>query len=236
LNLAFPDQPVEAGAQRDADLFASRYGVDGPDGTTLIELVAPLGITRERVRQIIEKLTERSSQFEFGIPVLDSLRLACASHLPCPVSVLNNQVRTQLGEHLTLQDACLFANDLFGKRIVRMSETVVQPSGLRIDPWAYDPGEDDVVQVEDVKAVRSVVYAMIRSCGVAHLPTVAGAALLTHGLQSTSLANMLQSVERFEWLDADRTWLVRPGKTQPQHRPERCTQGLHGCTRAGRHR
>jgi transcriptional regulator with XRE-family HTH domain len=205
-NLAFPDRPIEAGAQRDADLFACRYGANGPHGTTLIELAAPLGITRERVRQIIEKLTERSSQFEFDIPVLDSLQLACALHLPCPVSVLNNQVRTQLGEHLTLEDACLFANELLGKRIVRMSELTTQPGGLRIDPWAYGPGEGNVVQVEDVKAVRSVAYAMIRSCGVAHLPTVAGAASLTHGLQGASLANMLQSVEGFEWLDADRLW------------------------------
>ncbi|KWZ56308.1 hypothetical protein WS92_10675 [Burkholderia sp. MSMB1588] len=87
-----------------------------------------------------------------------------------------------------------------------MSDPVMQPGGLRIDPWAYGPGQDDVAQVEDVKAVRSVAYAMIRSCGVAHLPTVAGEASLTHGLQGASLANMLQSVEGFEWLDADRLW------------------------------
>lgn len=215
-NLAFPDQPIEAGAQRDADLFACRYGVKGAEGTTLNKLAAPLGITRERVRQIIEKLIERSSQFEFDIPVLDTLQLVCASHLPCPVSLLNNQVRTQLGEHLTLEDACAFANDLLGKRIVRMSEPVTQPGGSRIDSWAYGPSEDDVVHIEDVKAVRSVAYAMIRSCGVAHLPTVAGTAPLTHGRGCTSPANMLQSVTGFEWLDADRSWFWF-GPEKPGH-------------------
>ncbi|WP_306715813.1 helix-turn-helix domain-containing protein [Burkholderia dolosa] len=215
-NLAFPDRPIEVTAQRNADLFACRYGVSGAEGSTLQELAAPLGITRERVRQIIEKLIERSSLFEFDIPVLDTLQFVCASHLPCPVSVLNIELRTQLGEHLRLEDACAFANDLLGKRIVRMSEPVAQPGGLRIDSWAYGPTQDDVVQIEDVKAVRSTAYAMIRSCGVAHLPTIAGTASLTDGRRCTGAANMLESVEGFEWLDTDRSWFWF-GPEKPAH-------------------
>ncbi|WP_367315532.1 helix-turn-helix domain-containing protein [Burkholderia gladioli] len=215
-NLAFPDQLIEAGAKRDADLFACRYGVNGEGGTTLNELAAPLGISRERVRQIIEKLIEQSARFEFDIPVLDTLQHVCALHLPCPVSLLNNKVHTQLGENLTLEGACAFANDLLGKRIVRMSEPVSQPGGLRIDSWAYGPSENDIVRVEDVKAIRSISYAMIRSCGVAHLPTVAGTASLTQGRECPSLANMLQLVEGFEWLDADRSWFWF-GPEKPGH-------------------
>lgn len=215
-NLAFPDRPVEVGAQRDAELFARRYGIYGPDATTLAELAAPTGITRERVRQIIETLTERSAQFEFDIPVLDSLQLACSAYLPCSVSVLNSEMRTHLGEHLRLEDACLFANDLLGKRIVRMSDPVNHPGGARVDSWAYASEQDDVVQIHDIKVVRSVAYSMIRSCGAAHLPTVAGAASLTHGLEGANLANMLQSVDGFEWLDTDRTWFwfgpEKPGR------------------------
>ncbi len=215
-NLAFPDRRIDAGAQRDADLFACRYGVGGAEGNTLNELAAPLGITRERVRQIIEKLIERSSQFEFDIPVLDALALQCAPHLPCPVSVLNSQLRAQLGEYLTLQGASTFANDLLGKRIVRMSEPISHPGGSRIDLWAYGPGEDDVALADDVKAVRSTAYAMIRSCGVAHLPTVAGTVSLAHGRNYTSVVNMLQSVDGFEWLDADGSWFWF-GSERPSH-------------------
>ncbi|WP_321809182.1 MULTISPECIES: helix-turn-helix transcriptional regulator [unclassified Burkholderia] len=215
-NLAFPDRRIDAGAQRDADLFACRYGVGGAEGNTLNELAAPLGITRERVRQIIEKLIERSSQFEFDIPVLDALALQCAPHLPCPVSVLNSQLRAQLGEYLTLEGASTFANDLLGKRIVRISEPISQPGGSRIDLWAYGPGEDDVALADDIKAVRSIAYAMIRSCGVALLPTVAGTVSLAHGRNYTSLVNMLQSVDGFEWLDADRSWFWF-GSEKPSH-------------------
>nr|WP_261320089.1 helix-turn-helix domain-containing protein [Burkholderia sp. AU32357] len=215
-NLAFPDRQIGSGAQRDADLFACRYGVSGAEGNTLNELAAPLGITRERVRQIIEKLIEKSSQFEFDIPVLDALVLQCTPHLPCPVSLLNSQLRTQLGEYLTLEGASAFANDLLGKRIVRISEPIAQPGGLRVDLWAYGLSEDDVTLADDVKAVRSVAYAMIRSCGVAHLPTVAGTALLAHGRDYTSVTNMLESVEGFEWLDADRSWFWF-GSEKPSH-------------------
>jgi transcriptional regulator with XRE-family HTH domain len=205
-NLAFPERPIEPGAQRDADLFAGRYGVEGPEGNTLIELAAPLGITRERVRQIIEKLTERSSQYEFEVPAFESLQRACASHLPCSVSVLNDVVRTQLGDQLMLEDACLFANELLGKRIIGMSEAVVSPNGLSIGRWAYGIHEDDIVHAADIKTVRSIAYAMIRSCGVAHLPTIAGVAALTYAKEGGSLAKMLQSVEGFDWLDADKMW------------------------------
>lgn len=205
-NLAFPDQSIDVAALRDANLLARRYGVDGEEGTTLAALGTPLGITRERVRQIVEKLIERSAQFEFDIPALDALELACASCLPCPVSVLNNHARTLLGELLTFEHACLFASDLLGRRIARMSESVMQPGSLRIDSWAYAPDDDDIVEVDDVKAVRSLAYAMIRSCGVAHLPAVAGIASLIYEEQGASLAGMLQSVEGFEWLDVDKAW------------------------------
>ena len=205
-NLAFLERPIEPEAQRDADLFAGRYGVEGPEGNTLIALASPLGITRERVRQIIEKLTERSSQYEFEVPAFESLQRACASHLPCSVSVLNDLVRTQLGDQLMLEDACLFANDLLGKRIIGMSEAVVSPNGLSIGRWAYGIHENDIVHAADIKAVRSIAYAMIRSCGVAHLPTIAGVAALTYGKEGGSLAKMLQSVEGFDWLDADKMW------------------------------
>ena len=205
-NLAFPERPIDPGAQRDADLFAGRYGVNGPEGNTLIELAAPLGITRERVRQIIEKMTERSAQYEFDVPAFEFLQRACASHLPCSVSVLNDLVRTDLGDQLMLEDACQFANDLLGKRIIVMSEPVVSPNGLSIGRWAYGFDKDDIVHAADIKTVRSIAYAMIRSCGVAHLPTIAGVAALTHGKEGGSLANTLQSVEGFDWLDADKMW------------------------------
>ncbi|WP_134135422.1 hypothetical protein [Paraburkholderia sp. BL6665CI2N2] len=152
-NLVFPDQPIDVAAQRDANLFARRYGVDGEEGTTLTALGTPLGITRERMRQIVQKSIERSAQFEFDIPVLDALDLACASCLPCPVSVLNNHTRTLLGELLIFEHACLFAGDLLGRRIARMSESVMRPGSLRIDSWACAPDDDDIAEVEDVKGV-----------------------------------------------------------------------------------
>lgn len=214
-NEAFPDELIGAVAQRDAELFSLRYGVNGRGCATLHELAAPHGITRERVRQIVEKLTERSAQFEFDIPVIDSIQAACGEHLPCPASVLNEHLHAQLGERLTIEDANLFANEVLGRRIVRISEPIAQPNAPRIDLWAYNLDDVDVVDLKEIKSVRSVAYAMIRSSGVAHLHTVAGAASLDHGLHGAKLASMLQSVEGFEWLDADRTWFwfgpERPG-------------------------
>ena len=205
-NLTFPDEPLDATKQRNVDLFVCRYGVLGTDGTTLLALAAPYGITRERVRQVIERMTERSAGFDFEIPVVELLIQACAPHLPCPVAMLTEKLRPILGPSLSIEDACSFVNEVLGRRIVRFSEAATQGFGPRITRVAYGPSDEDVVQTDDIKAIRSVAYAMIRSCGVAHMPTVAGIASLTRRVEDARLAKMLQSVEGFEWLDPDSTW------------------------------
>jgi len=205
-NLGFPDRPLDATMQRNVDLFTCRYGVRGPSGTTLLALAAPYGITRERVRQIIESMIERSASFEFQIAIVDSLAQACTPLLPCPAAVLTEKLQPILGPSLSIEDACSFVNELLGKRIVRFSEATTQGPGPRIARIAYGPSDEDVVQADAIKAIRSVAYAMIRSCGVAHMPTVAGIASLSNRAESAGLAKMLQSVEGFEWLDGDRVW------------------------------
>jgi len=47
---------------------------------------------------------------------------------------------------------------------------------------------------------------MIRSCGVAHLATIAGRAALNHGVENAAHAKVLMAIEGFEWLDSDKSW------------------------------
>ncbi len=197
--------PLDTTKQRAVDLFSRRYGVSGPHGTTLTELAAPHGITRERVRQIVETMIERSARYEFVVPILESLRQACVPFLPCPAAMLTEKVRPLLGSQLTIEDACSFANDLLGTRIVRLSDAVTAGVGPRIERIACGLNNDDVVPIDSVKAMRSAAYAMIRSCGVAHMATVAGTVAL-EGPEDPSHVRALMSVEGFEWLDADKSW------------------------------
>ncbi|CAN0521346.1 unnamed protein product, partial [Scytosiphon promiscuus] len=186
--------PLDTTKQRAVDLFSRRYGVSGPHGTTLTELAAPHGITRERVRQIVETMIERSARYEFVVPILESLRQACVPFLPCPAAMLTEKVRPLLGSQLTIEDACSFANDLLGTRIVRLSDAVTAGVGPRIERIACGLNNDDVVPIDSVKAMRSAAYAMIRSCGVAHMATVAGTVAL-EGPEDPSHVRALMSVE-----------------------------------------
>src|SRR3546814_17020102 len=51
-------------AQRLADIFALRYGVDGEAHTTLKVIGDRFGLTRERIRQIVEKMVDRSARIQ----------------------------------------------------------------------------------------------------------------------------------------------------------------------------
>ena len=170
------------------------------------EVAAPHGITRERARQIIDGMIEKSATARFEVPLVRTIRELTAPLLPCPASVLTENLRPYLGEYLTIEDASAFARDLLGTSFVRLSDPVSGGVGPRIDRIAYALDASSAAALADLKILRSLAYAMIRSCGVAHLPTIAGRAALNHGVGNTAHARVLMSVEGFEWLDQDKAW------------------------------
>nr|WP_321935363.1 helix-turn-helix domain-containing protein [Paraburkholderia sp. J8-2] len=192
-------------SQRAIQMLTSRYGLH-PDGArTLTELGVAHGITRERARQILDVMIDRIPRYRFIVPALDVLREACHPLLPLPAAVLTEKVRSLLGDHLSIESANRFAVEILGAQIVRISEPETPAVGPAIESIAYAPDAGESFEISDVKLLRSTAYAMIRSCGAAHLATVAGGCALIHGLDASHV-RVLESVEGFEWLDADRSW------------------------------
>ncbi len=70
---AFPRRTVHISdlskdERRLAEMFSERFGVLGENNTTLQAIANRRGLTRERVRQVVEKLVERSSNIKIVAP------------------------------------------------------------------------------------------------------------------------------------------------------------------------
>ena len=202
----WPSLPVDERSHRAIQMLTCRYGLH-PDGDrTLVELGSTYGVTRERARQIVQGMIDRIPRYRFIVPVVGALRDACRPLLPCPTALLSEKLRFVLGEHVSIESANRFAVEVLGVQVVRVSEPETSSLGLAIESIAsaLDCGESSF-EIGDVKLLRSTAYAMIRSCGAAHLATVAGGCALKHEVDASHV-RVLQSVEGFEWLDADRSW------------------------------
>lgn len=190
---------------RDAELFACRYGVRGPNLKTLEEIGVAWQMTRERVRQILDRMINHTSTIMFEVPAFDALQASTQLHLPVHIELLTQLVREQLGENVTIEDAMRFGAEVLGRSLVQTIpvESLPAPGAL---PIAIPPDLDFNFYVDGLGALRHHALAMIRSCGAAHVGTVAG---LADGVTSTSiplLVKALSCLPHFEWLDSERSW------------------------------
>ena len=190
--------------QRFVDIFCIRYGVDGEDQTTLQVIGDRYGLTRERIRQIVQTMTDRAAGLQLKTPFLDQLAQDVRPLLPSPVARLDDALRPLLGRALSILSAARFATELLGRSVVTLTNTPGDMAApwetVAIDPRAHDP--------EVVRAVRDVAIRMIRSCGAAHLLFVAGAAgeELGKGVAPADALKACQVVSGFEWLIEQHSW------------------------------
>lgn len=185
--------------------FAERYGVLGESQSTLESIGTRAGLTRERIRQIIKRMIERSTDLDIRTPLLDSLADECAKLAPASIAKIDSELAVLLGESLSVESAQRFASEILGKRVVSFASTgyagALSAPQLVITSWTE---EDDAM----LKALRSVSLKMIRGSGAANIYYVCGMAsevLQRH--TSLSLARTLIAlVPDFEWLIEDEGW------------------------------
>ncbi len=190
---------------RDAEIFACRYGVRGPSLKTLEEIGVAWQMTRERVRQILDRMINHTSAITFEVPAFDALQASTQLHLPAHIEQLTQLMREQLGENVTIEDAMRFGAEVLGRSLVQTIpvESLPAPDAL---PIAISPDLDFSVYVDGLAAVRHHALAMIRACGAAHVGTVSG---LADGVTSANiplLVKALSCLPNFEWLDSERSW------------------------------
>lgn len=183
---------------RVVEILSRRFGCQGEDQATLQAIGDHMGLTRERVRQIVEKATQRIEPSPPPVLLPDRLRLAFSGHLPCRLDNLPMAVQEVLGENLSLEGADRFFREVLGERLVN-----IKAHGAREKMVVADDGADEAL----VAAVRQSALDMIRQAGAAQLFVVTGA-VLAQGLAATlvQVANSARVVDGFEWLVESDGW------------------------------
>lgn len=103
-----------------ATLFASRYGVNGPNNVTLQSCGDIYGLTRERVRQIIKLMKSQAHCATIVAPIIATLKELVENTSITSVSELESTQRALLGKRLSLTDAKRFAVEILGTRFPRL--------------------------------------------------------------------------------------------------------------------
>lgn len=178
-------------AERNAALFAARYGVNG-GGRTLATVASEYGITESRACQILGAMRKRASELpaEFA-GTFDLLDATAKQHLPCTPEHLETALRPQLGEGLLIEDAWRFAMDILEKPL------------LSLETHLYDDSAVAPVENERTAIVRQMAQSMITAVGAAHVGVLMGYAIeLGWSIEAVgSIREVIQKGQGFEWLD-----------------------------------
>ena len=190
--------------QRVASIFAARYGVAGERNTILQTIGDQHGLTRERIRQIVEKLAQRSGQLKIPTPCIDRLAVEIRPSLPATLGVLDNQFRWLLGEALSIESVARFCREILGRNVISLTDrpaNMVAPwEPTVIDPQTHDP--------ERLRVLRDVASRMIRSCGAAQILYVTGAAseVMDRAILPRDAMRDCSMIPGFEWLCEREGW------------------------------
>lgn len=191
---------------RNAEMFAARYGVSGPDGALLEAIGQANGITRERVRQITEAMAQESARFTFRLPILDTVRAELDALLPMPEEQLNERLQAVLGHALTIDDANRFCVEILGIKLVAFLDLGSGPNANQFERVVVTPGSEAECQ-RWVKDVHSLALDMIRAAGAAHLPTVIGQGVIAGlPIEHANVAGVLKVNKGFAWLSQADGW------------------------------
>jgi hypothetical protein len=197
---------LSAKGERDATIFAQRYGVLGSESSTFDAIGIAHGFTRQRAQQIVEKIVENAGALSYQIPVVDLLRPLIRDLLPMAVGELAVRLMPLLGDRLHVDDANRFCIEILGVRLFALSEKRTGPQYDRFERLAVSPDsyEEDCLWAQEVHAHA---LDMIRAVGAAHLATVVGQVLMA-GMQldTTRVVGVLKSNKGFAWLSERDGW------------------------------
>jgi hypothetical protein len=187
-----------------ASIFSERFGVLGEEASTLQSVGDRYGLTRERVRQIAEKMLERASDIPVKTPQIEAFLTEIQESLPAKVADLNRIYRDILGENLSVYSLDQFCREILGKRFLKFSDT---PAGMILawDLMAYAPDEH---MATDLRAIRESIKKMIASCGVAQISWVVGetSAVLGRALATKDVIKKAKLIGEFEWIHEEAGW------------------------------
>ena len=197
---------------RTARIAVRHWGWDGRGGATLEATGREFqGITRERVRQLCERLARRLSERDApapAFPALDAALLLAAQATPSTAQAL---ARLLADEHVAARPfdpaGLLAAAAVLGRDATFTLDVV---KGLRVAlPSPPDPSEDprDVIA-----AIVDSAHAVVRRAGAARVSDITGrvAASLGVWVEDELVTAVVSEPDDFAWLERRSGWFYLP--------------------------
>ena len=185
------------GTGRDAQIVARYYGLDGLGGGTLQSVGQEVGLTRERVRQIV---TETSKRLSTGRPIsrtLDKAMECVVDRMPGGAKEIEAELRFQgLTSGLFRLEAVMKAAELLGKCL---PFSITEVNGER------------VVHARHIQSVDTIVRIARRVISRWGMATVSKVAAKVRDVQSgvcdrNLVVSALACLAGFHWLDKSTGW------------------------------
>lgn len=183
---------------RNAQVFRMRYGGSGNEESTLQSIGDVYRVTRERIRQIVDKQLSFVPLVSIRTDCFDALAKACLELEPVTVSVAEERLRHLLGGNLSLQGASAYGREVLGRPLpvqivqIRHGDTIVISGDL--PPWFQ-------VAITQSKAI-------IRHCGAAQFNLAWALTMRQHQdwISPDQFRQVISHAPGFDWIDDDETW------------------------------
>lgn len=191
---------LNATERRIADIAAHRFGLYGEDCSTLQSIGDLYGLTRERIRQLSEKVVMRMQLQRLKSPQTDKFIKKAGQSLPRLASELTNIYESTLGMKLTVFGVQRFVLQSTGGAAFNMAGTetltmmVMPPEG---------------VATEDLRDIGKAVRSLAAYAGAVHIDIVKGG-LQINGSAAEEAARQAPAwcaaLPGFSWLDEKNGW------------------------------
>ena len=189
--------------ERWSAIFAARYGVGGPEQTSLGAIGKAFGLTRERVRQILLLVTESARVVATGAPAIEALRSEAARFPVRSLEDFDQAYRPLLGASLSVRDADRFAREVLGWNVTDICERIPTQVGGPLKAVLATP---DGLRLAHL--LREQSRRMIRACGAANVYHVSGQLgdALGRAVHVRDIRVGLTAISGLEWLTDARDW------------------------------
>lgn len=185
-------------AERNALVFRARYGGQGDAESTLRAIGDIHGITRERIRQIVDKQLSFLPTTAVLTVQFDALVDACQDLRGVAVPEAEERLRSHLGGTLSLQGAIDYGREVLGRslpvQIIRIKNGEPVVLAGQLPAWFMD----GITQSK----------AAIRHCGAAQVNLAWALTMRQHGdwIAPEDFRSIIAHAPGFEWIDEDQAW------------------------------
>lgn len=189
---------VGVGSQRNQSIIARRFGWDGSEGATLQEVGHSLGLTRERVRQVCNRLTSQLEGKTFFTPALDRALKFISHHSPEAADEIELKLTAEglVKAHFRVE-GILNAAELLDRSAPFV---ITKVGGKR---FVLAPNMENVTNVIAQTARRAIEH-----WGVTTIADVAAQATerTNISIDAHFVRHILSEKEDFQWLDEIGGW------------------------------